>query len=181
MTKTTYFQPRTLLFTGASNAFTVLFLLLSAVHINFLTPVSAFAPHQQRRLQHCVRFAPMADHHDLTVVGMVSTLANGGYDIVEEPFRFRAAPNQNSITNRAELVPHQPRRGLLSTTLDLQFVLPRRSTVVAAQKVPAAMEHAERLISRFAMVTALVLIANEVGTGQSLPDQIGSVATMLIV
>ena len=180
MTKTTYFQPRTLLFTGASNAFTVLFLLLSAVHINFLTPVSAFAPHQQRRLQHCVRFAPIVDH-DLTAVGMVSTLANGGYDdIVEESFLLRAVSNQNSITNHAEL-PFRPRRGLLSTTLDLQFVLPRRSTVVAAQKVPAAMEHAERLISRVAMLTALVLIANELATGQSLPDQIGSIATLLIV
>lgn len=60
-----------------------------------------------------------------------------------------------------------------------ELELPRH-TAVLQQQQPTAMESVETMLGRVSMVAAFVLVANELVTGQSLPDQICSAVTMLM-
>ena len=179
MTKTG-FQQRTSRFVGTSNAFNMLFMLQSVVTTNIFS-VTAFALHKYEP-QQFARFAPMSDIV-FTVVCRASTLASDRYNIVEESdykttvlrqtrqWQLRADQNENK--KMGEVIGNPQR---MRTASDLE--LPRHTVT---NQVPAAIAAMESALSRVSMVTAIVLIANELATGQSLPDQICSVMTKLMV
>lgn len=98
---------------------------------------------------------------------MVSTMA-GDWDLTEVQQQEQPLKLQQQ---------QQQLRGKQAGALPSELELPRHS---ADASVPnAALASAERMLGRASMVAALVLVANELATGQSLPEQIMSVLCLM--
>lgn len=85
--------------------------------------------------------------------------------------QLRAAAAQAKQASKKNEKPPAP-----PPSLAPELELPRH-TVAVQERRPLAT--AERMLGRVSMVAALVLLANELVSGQSLPDQIFSVLTVL--
>ena len=173
--------PKALYCARATTTLALLLLLLSAANI---FSASAFAVHNHFARPCVVRF-----NNAMTAAGMVSTLADdwniAGDSNEESTFSTSSLLRQHQ---KLQLTPAQSKskRTAASNTavvhreivLMPELELPRHTAVL--QQQTTAMESVETMMGRLSMVAAFVLVANELVTGQSLPDQIYSVATMLM-
>ena len=172
--------PKALYCARATTTLALLLLLLSAANI---FSASAFAVHNHFARPCVVRF-----NNAMTAAGMVSTLADdwniAGDSNEESTFSTSSLLRQHQQLQLPTAQNKSRRMAASNTAVQREIVvmpeleLPRHTAVL--QQQTTAMESVETMMGRLSMVAAFVLVANELVTGQSLPDQIYSVATMLM-
>ena len=120
-------------------------------------------------------------HHPTTTLA-VSTLL-GEWDAIalsdfEEPPSMTMAARQQHEQRKVQQWLDEERTAQQRRHLSPALELPKHSVVVPE---PTEMSSMEVTLGRMSMVAAFVLLANEVATGQSLPDQLIGVVTNCLV
>jgi len=167
----------------SSRAALLLFVLLQA------NAVSAF---QQPQHHPCCWSAPAQPAMTMLMTSSTSTslkvsTIGGDWDMLEDeqqdddrdPRQRARSLLHRQLQLRAAAAKANNKTKPLAASLAPELELPRHTVTTAAEQQPITMmATAERMLGRVSMVAAFVLVANELLTGQSLPDQIVSVLTM---
>ena len=169
MTKSSF--PRTLHFTSALRALSPLLLLLPHV--------SAFATHLDQHL--CFVRSAGGFKKAMTAKWMVSTLASD-WDIAEpsDEQTSSALLRHRSDLKLSARNNHVIAADIMQQRMTPELELPRHTTAGHSGS-RSVTEITEMTMGRVAMVTAFILVANELLTGQSLPDQISTFVTTLMM